>query len=115
MIASRLLDLLLVLTLLVFIGEGVRNGLARSFGAIVGVIVGGILAFLGIPLLAAAVPDSFWRVVVVVGVSVATRSGASSAGASANGVKRSRSAVGWRAASRTASSPRSPSRSSPAG
>jgi S1-C subfamily serine protease len=71
MIASRLLDLLLVLTLLVFIGEGVRNGIARSFGAIVGVIVGGILAFLAIPLLAAAVSDSFWRVAVVVAVSVA--------------------------------------------
>jgi hypothetical protein len=71
MIASRLLDLLLVLALLVFIGEGVRNGLARSFGAIVGVIVGGILAFLAIPLLAATVPDPFWRVAVVVAVSVA--------------------------------------------
>jgi hypothetical protein len=71
MIASRLLDLLLVLTMLAFIGEGIRNGLARSFGAIVGVIVGGILAFLAIPLLAAAVPDPFWRVAVVVAVSVA--------------------------------------------
>jgi len=80
MIASRLLDLLLVLTLLVFIGEGIRNGLARSFGAIVGVIVGGILAFLAIPLLASAVPDSFWRVAVVVAVSVALLFGGHSLG-----------------------------------
>lgn len=71
MIAARILDLLLVLTMLVFIGEGIRNGLARSMGAIVGVIVGGILAFLAIPLLAASVPDPFWRVAVVVAVSIA--------------------------------------------
>ncbi|HWH98121.1 MAG TPA: MarP family serine protease [Pseudolysinimonas sp.] len=71
MIASRLLDLLLVLTLLVFIGEGVRNGIARSLGAILGVIAGGALAFVAIPLLAAAVPDPFWRVAVIVAVSVA--------------------------------------------
>jgi hypothetical protein len=70
MIASRLLDLLLVLTLLVFIGEGIRNGIARSLGAILGVIAGGALAFIAIPLLAAWVPDPFWRVAVIVAVSV---------------------------------------------
>lgn len=71
MIASRLLDLLLILTMLVFIGEGIRNGFARSLGAIVGVVAGGALAFIAIPLLAAAVPDPPWRVAVAVGVSVA--------------------------------------------
>lgn len=71
MIASRLLDLLLVLTLLVFIGEGIRNGMARSFGAILGVIAGGALAFVAIPILAATVPDPFWRIAVIVAVSVA--------------------------------------------
>ncbi len=70
MIASRLLDLLLVLALLVFIGEGIRNGIARSLGAILGVIAGGALAFLAIPILAATVPDPFWRVAVIVAVSV---------------------------------------------
>lgn len=71
MIASRLLDLLLVLTLLAFIGEGVRNGIARSLGAILGVVAGGALAFVAIPLVSAWVPAPFWRIVVVVGVSVA--------------------------------------------
>jgi S1-C subfamily serine protease len=71
MIAARLLDLLLVLTLLVFIGEGVRNGLARSLGAILGVIAGGVAAFLAVPLLSAIVPDPFWRVAVIVGASLA--------------------------------------------
>lgn len=70
MIASRILDLLLVLTLLVFIGEGLRNGFARSVGAILGVIGGGALAFLALPLLSALVPHPFWRIVVIVGVSV---------------------------------------------
>jgi S1-C subfamily serine protease len=80
MIAARLLDLLLVLTLLVFIGEGVRNGFARSLGAIVGVIAGGILAFLAIPILSALVPDSFWRVAVIVGVALALLFGGHSLG-----------------------------------
>jgi hypothetical protein len=71
MIAARLLDLLLVLTLLAFIGEGVRNGIARSLGAILGVIAGGAVAFLALPLISALVPDPFWRVAVVVAVSLA--------------------------------------------
>ena len=70
MIAARLLDLLLVLTLLAFIGEGVRNGIARSLGAILGVIAGGAVAFLAIPLLSALVPDPFWRVAVIIAVSL---------------------------------------------
>ena len=70
MIAARLLDLLLVLTLLAFIGEGVRNGLARSLGAIVGVIAGGVVAFLAIPLLSALVPDPFWRIAVIIAASL---------------------------------------------
>jgi len=81
MIAARLLDLLLVLTLLVFIGEGVRNGIARSLGAIIGVIAGGAAAFLAIPLLAAAVPDPYWRVGVVVAVSVVLLLGGHALGA----------------------------------
>lgn len=71
MIAARLLDLLLVLTLLVFVGEGVRNGIARSLGAIAGVIAGGAAAFFALPLLSAIVPGSFWRVVVIIAVSIA--------------------------------------------
>jgi hypothetical protein len=80
MIAARLLDLLLVLTLLVFIGEGVRNGFARSLGAIVGVIAGGILAYLAIPVLSALVPDSLWRVAVIVAVALALLFGGHSLG-----------------------------------
>jgi S1-C subfamily serine protease len=71
MIAARLLDVLLVLALLVFLGEGLRNGIARSLGAVLGIIAGGVVAFLAIPFLAGVVPDPFWRVAVVVAVSIA--------------------------------------------
>jgi len=81
MIAARLLDVLLVLTLLVFIGEGLRNGLARSLGAILGVVAGGAVAFLTIPLLAAWVPDPFWRVAVIVAVSLVLLFGGHALGA----------------------------------
>jgi len=71
MIAARLLDLLLVLTMLAFIGEGVRNGFARSIGSILGVIGGGAVAYLAIPVLSALVPDPFWRIAVVIAVALA--------------------------------------------
>lgn len=70
MIAARLLDVLLVLTLLVFIGEGVRNGIARSLGSLVGIVAGGALAFLLVPVISAIVPNPFWRIAIAVAVSV---------------------------------------------
>ncbi|MBN9140155.1 MAG: MarP family serine protease [Micrococcales bacterium] len=67
MIAARLLDVLLVLVLLVYLGEGWRNGILRSVSAILGVVAGGIAAFFAVPLLAAAIPSPEWRL----GVSIA--------------------------------------------
>lgn len=81
MIAARLLDVLLVLALLVFIGEGFRNGFARSLGALAGIVAGGAAAFLALPLLAAAVPDPFWRVAVIVAVSLVLLFGGHALGA----------------------------------
>jgi len=77
---SNLLDVLLVLTLLVFIGEGIREGLARSLGGVLGVIVGGFVAFLAVPVLARIIPDSFWRVLIIVGVTVSLIFGGSALG-----------------------------------
>jgi hypothetical protein len=77
---SNLLDLLLVLTLLVFIGEGIREGLARSLGGVLGVIVGGVVAFLAVPVLARIIPDSFWRVFIIVGFTVLLIFGGSALG-----------------------------------
>jgi len=80
MIAANLLDLLLVLTLLVFIGEGIREGLAGSLGGVLGVIAGGVIAFLAVPVLARVIPDSFWRVLVIVAVCVGVLFGCSALG-----------------------------------
>jgi S1-C subfamily serine protease len=90
-IAARLLDVLLVLALLVFIGEGWRNGLLRSISGILGVVAGGILAFLAIPLVAAIVPDPLWRIVVVVALSLVLLFGGHAAGAAIGGRLRGRS------------------------
>ncbi len=70
MIAARLLDVLLVLVLLVYLGEGWRNGVLRSLSAILGVAAGGIAAFFAVPLLAALVPSPEWRLGVSVSLAV---------------------------------------------
>jgi S1-C subfamily serine protease len=71
MIAARLLDVLLVLVLLVYLGEGWRNGFVRSLSAILGVLAGGVAAFLAVPLVAAFIPSPFWRLAVSVALSIA--------------------------------------------
>ncbi|MGN6272760.1 MAG: MarP family serine protease [Protaetiibacter sp.] len=70
MIAARLLDVLLVLVLLVYLGEGWRNGILRSVSAILGVAAGGIAAFFAVPLLAAAIPSPDWRIGISIALSV---------------------------------------------
>ena len=70
MIAANLLDVLLVLVLLVYIGEGFRNGFVRSLSAILGVIAGGIAAFFAVPLVAALFPDPFWRLAASLTLSI---------------------------------------------
>src|SRR5215204_1455628 len=59
MVPARLLDVLLVLAVLVFIGEGWRNGVLRSASGTLGIVAGGAIAFFAIPLIAAIVPDPF--------------------------------------------------------
>jgi S1-C subfamily serine protease len=71
MIGARLLDVLLVLLFLVYLGEGWRNGFARSISTILGIVVGGLAAFFAIPLVTQLVPSPFWRTVVTVGLAVA--------------------------------------------
>jgi uncharacterized membrane protein required for colicin V production len=71
MVAARLLDVLLVIVLLVYLGEGWRNGFIRSLSAVVGLIAGAVAAFFLIPVIGAIVPDPFWRTFLVVSVAVA--------------------------------------------
>jgi S1-C subfamily serine protease len=81
MLAARLLDVLLVLVLLVYLGEGVRNGFVRSLSAILGIIAGGAAAFFLIPVVAGIVPDPFWRTFLVVACSAALLLGGHAIGA----------------------------------
>ena len=69
-IAARLLDVLLVLVLLVYLGEGWRNGILRSISAILGIAAGGVAAFFAVPLLAAAIPAPGWRLALSIALSV---------------------------------------------
>jgi S1-C subfamily serine protease len=71
MVAARLLDVLMVIVLLVYLGEGWRNGFIRSLSAIVGLIGGAVAAFFLIPVIGAVVPDPFWRTFLVVSAAVA--------------------------------------------
>lgn len=70
MIAARLLDLLLVLVLCVYLGEGWRNGIVRSISAILGVASGGVAAFFAMPVVAAAIPSPEWRLTVSIALGV---------------------------------------------
>src|SRR3954465_5669869 len=85
MIAARLLDVLLILLFLVYLGEGWRNGFARSITTIAGIVIGGIAAFFLIPVVAQVVPSPFWRTVVTVAVAVVLVGGGHAAG---NGIGR---------------------------
>jgi S1-C subfamily serine protease len=69
-IAARLLDVLLVLVLCVYLGEGWRNGILRSISAILGVAAGGVAAFFAVPLAAAWIPSPAWRLTVSIGLAV---------------------------------------------
>jgi S1-C subfamily serine protease len=80
MIAARLLDVLLILLLLVYLGEGWRNGLVRSLSTILGIIAGGIVAFFAIPLIAQIIPEPFWRTAITVGIAIALLLGGHAAG-----------------------------------
>lgn len=71
MLAARLLDVLVVIVLLVYLGEGWRNGFLRCLAAIVGLVAGAAAAFFSIPLVGAIVPDPFWRTFLVVSIAVA--------------------------------------------
>ncbi|QEO09833.1 MarP family serine protease [Protaetiibacter larvae] len=70
MIAARILDVLLVLVLLVYLGEGWRNGILRSLAAILGIAAGGVAAFFAVPIAAAAIPAPEWRLTVSIGLAV---------------------------------------------
>jgi len=90
MLPARLLDVLLVIVLLVYLGEGWRNGFIRSLSAIVGLVAGAVAAFFLIPVVGTLVPDPFWRTFFVVSTAVALIILGSMAGAGIGRVLRGR-------------------------
>lgn len=94
MIAARLLDVLVVIVLLIYLGEGWRNGFLRSVAAIVGLLAGATAAFFSIPLVGAIVPDPFWRTFLVVTIAVALILLGAMAGASVGRAMRGRAIRG---------------------
>lgn len=80
MIAERLLDVLLVLLFLVYLGEGWRNGFARSISTIAGIVAGGVAAFFLIPVVAQLVPQPFWRTTITVAIAIGLLIGGHAAG-----------------------------------
>jgi S1-C subfamily serine protease len=81
MLGSILLDVFLVALLIAYLVYGYRTGLIRSLGGIVGVVVGGFLAILLVPLVGALVQDPSLRTVATIAVVVAVVVGGYYAGA----------------------------------
>ncbi|TLQ01438.1 MarP family serine protease [Nesterenkonia salmonea] len=65
-----LLDLILVFVVLVFVAAGFARGVWATVGGAAGFMVGATAAFFSIPLVAAWMPDSPWRVVAVIGCAI---------------------------------------------
>ena len=64
------IDIPLLLLLAGYLLNGLRRGFARSLGAIVGVVAGGIAAFYLVPLVGGFVPDAFWRFLASIGIAI---------------------------------------------
>src|SRR5487761_2215396 len=62
---------LVAIVLLASLGRGWRYGLLRSLASMIGLIAGATAAFFAIPLVAAWVPDPFWRPILVIAAVVA--------------------------------------------
>ncbi|HEX7834688.1 MAG TPA: MarP family serine protease [Pseudolysinimonas sp.] len=81
MLAARLLDLILLVLFLAYLGEGWRRGFFGSLATILGTIAGGAAAFFAVPFVAGIVPDPFWRTVVTVAIAISLLVGGHAAGA----------------------------------
>ena len=68
MLGSILLDLFLIALLIVYLIYGYRIGLIRSLGGIIGIVVGGFIAILLIPLVTSWVQDPGLRTIATIAV-----------------------------------------------
>lgn len=82
MLAARLLDVVLVLVVLAYLVVGWRSGFAQTLSAILGIIVGAVLAFVAVPLVAGVIPSPEWRALAAVATAIALLIGGHALGAS---------------------------------
>ena len=80
MLETWLFDLALLGVLIAYALRGWRHGLVNAVSGFIGVVVGSIIAFFVVPILGSWVPNSGWRIVVVVATAVALVLGGHSAG-----------------------------------
>ncbi len=80
MIETWLFDLALLGVLIAYAVYGWRNGLVHSVAGFVGLLLGAVIAFFLAPILGNWVPNSGWRIVVVVATGVALILGGQSLG-----------------------------------
>jgi len=64
------LDLVLILALLSYLGYGLRNGFLVTLGGIAGFAAGAVAAFFAVPLVSGFVDDSGWRLTAIVAAAV---------------------------------------------
>lgn len=65
-----LLDIILAFVVLMFVAAGFARGVWVTVGGAAGFLVGATAAFFAIPIVAAWVPDTPWRVVAVIGCAI---------------------------------------------
>lgn len=70
MALTIVLDVILALVLISYLGYGYRNGLVHSAGAIIGVVLGAVAAVLVVPLIGPLVPSPQLRAVAILGAAV---------------------------------------------
>jgi S1-C subfamily serine protease len=75
-----LFDITLLVVLIAYAIYGYRSGFVQAVAGFLGLLVGAIAAFFLVPVIANWVPDSGWRIVVVVAIGVGLMIGGHSAG-----------------------------------
>jgi S1-C subfamily serine protease len=63
-------DLLLLAIIVAYTVHGWRSGFLFAISSLIGLVVGAVVAFFVVPLIASAIPDEFWQVILVLGTAV---------------------------------------------
>ena len=70
MFGLTVLDLVLILALLSYLGYGLRNGFLVTLGGIAGFAAGAVAAFFAVPIVSGFVDESGWRLTAIVAAAV---------------------------------------------